>query len=166
MVETVRTSCMRRPSGPGTRAQQTTSALPTSSAATRSMISGSSISTCIALASLVDPCGGGHPQELQGTGNLIHVLEAHATAHSTAPGARLWDGLERPSEHDVNGWPRSIFTPHRRSPAGEIQDYGSGPGPRNKLATTGIAACTGEGRTSSTTARPLPAPLARGALPD
>jgi hypothetical protein len=53
------------------------------------------------------------------------VLEAHAWAHSTAPGARLWDGLKRPSEHDVNGWPRTIFTPHRRSPAGEIQDYGT-----------------------------------------
>src|SRR3954466_5196052 len=116
---------MRRPPGPGTRAQQTTSALPTSSAATRSMISGSSVSTCIALASLVDPCGGGHPQELQGTANLILVLEAHATAHNTAPGARLWDGLTRPSEHDVNGWPRSIFTPQRRSPSGEVQDYGT-----------------------------------------
>jgi hypothetical protein len=57
--------------------------------------------------------------------NLILVLAAHATAHSTAPGARLWDGLYRPSEHDVNGWPRSIFTPQGRSPAGEVQDYGA-----------------------------------------
>src|SRR3954453_12469377 len=52
---------------------------------------------------------GGHPEELQGTANLILVLEAHATAHSTAPGARLWDGLTRPSEHDVNGRPRLHF---------------------------------------------------------
>jgi hypothetical protein len=43
--------------------------------------------------------------------NLILVLEAHVTAHSTAPGARLWDGLDRPSEHDVNGRPQSHFQP-------------------------------------------------------
>jgi hypothetical protein len=51
IVETVRTSCIRRLPGPGTRAQHTTSALLTSSAATRSMTSGSSVSTCIAIAS-------------------------------------------------------------------------------------------------------------------
>src|SRR3954454_23785307 len=108
MVETVRPSCIRCAPGPGTRAQQTTSALPTSSAAIRSTISGSSVSTRIALA-LLDSPRGDHPQELQGTANLILVLEAHATAHSTAPGARLWDGLTRPSEHDVNGRPRLHF---------------------------------------------------------
>src|SRR3954471_12145005 len=91
----VRTSCIRCPPGPGTRAQQTTSALPTSKAATRSMTSGSSVSTCIALASaLLRRNLGGHPWELQGTANLILVLEAHETAHSTAPGARLQNGLD------------------------------------------------------------------------
>src|SRR3954465_12386619 len=90
----VRTSCIRCPPGPGTRAQHTTSALPTSSAATRSMTSGSSASTCIALASAHQGRNlGGHPWELQGTANLILVLEAHETAHSTAPGARLQNGL-------------------------------------------------------------------------
>src|SRR3954451_15884248 len=59
----------------------------------------------------------------RGTANLILVLEAHATAHSTAPGARLFNGLDRPRAHDVNGWPRTIFTPHRRSPTGEVQDH-------------------------------------------
>src|SRR3954453_9413801 len=52
---------------------------------------------------------GGHPEELQGTANLILVLEAQATAHNTAPGDRLRDGLTRPSEHDVNGRPRLHF---------------------------------------------------------
>jgi hypothetical protein len=33
------------------------------------------------------------PQELQGTADLILVLEAHVTAHSAAPGARLQTGL-------------------------------------------------------------------------
>jgi hypothetical protein len=54
-VETVRTSCIRCPRGPGSRAQHTTSALLISSAAIRSMISGSSVSTCITLASSVQP---------------------------------------------------------------------------------------------------------------
>src|SRR5918997_2434646 len=85
---------MRCPRGPGTRTQQTTSALPTSSAATRSMISGSSVSTCIALASLIPlrrrpPVGAA-----QETAKLILVLEAHVTAHSAAPGARLSDDLK------------------------------------------------------------------------
>jgi hypothetical protein len=52
----------------------------------------------------------------RGTANLILVLEAHVTAHSTAPGARRQDGLERPGHHDVNGRPRTIFSPERRSP--------------------------------------------------
>src|SRR5687768_6972266 len=91
----VRTSCIRWPPGPGTRAQQTNSALPTSKAATRSTTSGSSVSTCIALASaLLRRNLGGHPWELQGTANLILVLEAHETAHSAAPGARLQNGLD------------------------------------------------------------------------
>jgi hypothetical protein len=60
IVVTVRTSCMRCPRGPGTRAQHTTSALPISSAATRSTISGSPVSTCITIASSV-LTGGGHP---------------------------------------------------------------------------------------------------------
>src|SRR3954447_16189002 len=108
IVETERTSCIRCAPGPGTRAQQTTSALATSSAAIRSMISGSSVSTRITLA---PSPRGGHPQELQGTANLILVLEAHVTAHSTAPGARLQTGLERPSHHDVDGRPRHHFQP-------------------------------------------------------
>src|SRR4051812_40468496 len=122
MVETVRTSCIRCRPRPGTRAQHTTSALATSSAATRSMISGSSVSTRIALASQ-SVHGGGHPWELQGKANLILVLEAHATAHSAAPGARLQDGLERPSHHDVDGRPRTIFGPERLSPTGDIRDF-------------------------------------------
>jgi hypothetical protein len=87
------------------------------------MISGSSVSTRIALASPVPWFWGGHPQELQGTANLILVLEAHATAHSAAPGARLQDGLARPSHHGVDGWPRTIFSPERRFPTGGIQDF-------------------------------------------
>src|SRR3954468_8605393 len=102
---------MRRPSGPGTRAQHTTSALPISSAATRSMISGSSVSTRIALASLFR--WGDRPPGLQGTANLTLVLEAHVTAHSAAPGARLQTGLQRPSHHDVDGRPHSIFSRER-----------------------------------------------------
>src|SRR4051812_18682475 len=85
------------------------------------MISGSSVSTRIALASQ-SVHGGGHPWELQGKANLILVLEAHATAHSAAPGARLQDGLERPSHHDVDGRPRTIFGPERLSPTGDIRD--------------------------------------------
>src|SRR3954469_16792657 len=59
------------------------------------MTSGSSVSTCIALASALHGRNlGGHPWELQGTANLILVLAAHETAHSTAPGARLQNGLD------------------------------------------------------------------------
>src|SRR3954449_3548051 len=115
----VRISCIRLPPGPGTRAQHTTSALPISSAGTRSTTSGSSVSTCIALASAhLGRNLGDHPWELQGTANLILVLAAHETAHSTAPGARLQTGLTRPGDYDVNGWPLTIFSPERRSPTG------------------------------------------------
>src|SRR3954454_7375177 len=59
------------------------------------MTSGSSVSTRIALASAhLGRNLGGHPWKLQGTANLILVLEAHTTAHSTAPGARLQNGLD------------------------------------------------------------------------
>src|SRR5688500_15533693 len=115
---------MRCPPGPGTRAQQTTSDLLTSSAAIRSTISGSSVSTCIALASALHGRNlGGHPWELQGTANLILVLAAHETAHSTAPGARLQERPRRPGDYDVNGRPRTIFSPERRSPAGDEWDF-------------------------------------------
>jgi hypothetical protein len=66
---------------------------------------------------------GDRPQELQGTANLILVLEAHATALSTAPSARLQNGLERPGDYDVNGRPRLIFSPERLSPAGDERDF-------------------------------------------
>jgi hypothetical protein len=51
------------------------------------------------------------------------VLEAHVTAHSTAPSARLQNGLERPGDYDVNGRPRLIFGPERLSPAGVDRDF-------------------------------------------
>src|SRR3954466_11618026 len=58
------------------------------------MISPSSVSTCMTLASSVlvwrrPPVGAAGE-----TAKLILVLEAHATAHSTAPGARLSDDLK------------------------------------------------------------------------
>src|SRR3954449_3043599 len=119
IVEMVRTSCIRLPPGPGTRAQHTTSALPTSRAATRSMTSGSSVSTCIALASAhLGRNLGDHPWELQGTANLILVLEAHETAHSTAPGARLQNGLDDQATTASTGGRPPIFRPERRSPQG------------------------------------------------
>src|SRR3954453_20958695 len=77
---------------------------------------------------------GGHPEELQGTANLILVLEAQATAHNTAPGARLRDGLTRPSEHDVNGRPRLHF---HAAPA--LPDRG-GSGLRGRAGLVGAAA--------------------------
>jgi hypothetical protein len=88
--------------------------------AIHSMILGSSVSTRIALA---PSPRGGHPEELQGTANLILVLQAHATAHSTAPSARLQNGLERPGDYDVNGRPHFIFGPERLSPAGVERDF-------------------------------------------
>jgi len=51
----------------------------------------------------LDSNWGGHPWELQGTVNLILVLAAHETAHSTAPRARLQDGLNRPGDYGVYG---------------------------------------------------------------
>jgi hypothetical protein len=60
---------------------------------------------------------------LPGSADLILVLEAHETAHSTASGARLENGLERPGDYDVNGWPRTIFSPERRSPGRGQQDF-------------------------------------------
>src|SRR4051794_2015203 len=79
----------------------------------------------MALASRIPRNGhrGGHPWGLQGMANLILVLEAHATAHSTAPGARLQDGLDRPGDYDVNGWPHTIFDPERLSPTGVERDF-------------------------------------------
>jgi hypothetical protein len=53
---------------------------------------------------------------------LILVLEAHETALSTAPGARLFNGLDRPRERDVDGRPRTIVSPEVCSPAGEAAD--------------------------------------------
>ncbi|MDF2969464.1 MAG: uncharacterized protein K0Q93_3242, partial [Nocardioidaceae bacterium] len=55
--------------------------------------------------------------------NLILVLAAHETAHSTAPRARLQNGLHRPGDYGVNGRPRTIFSPERRSPAGDERDF-------------------------------------------
>jgi hypothetical protein len=57
------------------------------------------------------------------TANLALVLEAHVTAHSAALGARLQTGPERPTRHDVDGRPRSIFSPGRPSPTGDTQDF-------------------------------------------
>ncbi|MGZ4549878.1 MAG: hypothetical protein ACXVXK_10155, partial [Blastococcus sp.] len=45
------------------------------------------------------------------------------TAHSTAPSARLLNGLERPGDYDVNGRPHLIFSPERLSPAGVDRDF-------------------------------------------
>lgn len=64
---------------------------------------------------------------------LILVLEAHATAHSTAPGARLQDGLQRPGGYDVSRRPRSIFTSERRCPAGQTPDFRANVGGRAVL---------------------------------
>src|SRR4051812_26823883 len=80
---------MRRPPGPGTRAQHTTSALPISSAATRSMISGSSVSTCIALASPVvlwrrPPAGA--------AGNGESNPRAPSTRNGPCPASSRWQG--------------------------------------------------------------------------
>src|SRR3954464_11772852 len=70
------------------------------------MTSGSSVSTRIALASAHHGRNlGGHPWELQGTANLILVLEAHETAHSTAPGARLQNGLDDQATTTSTGCP-------------------------------------------------------------
>src|SRR4051795_2664745 len=119
----VRISCIRLPPGPGTRAQHTTSALPTSSAATRSMSSGSSVSTCIALASAsLRRNLGGHPWELQGRANLILVLEAHETAHSTAPGARLQNGLDDQATTASTGG-RAPFSARNGAPHRGQQDF-------------------------------------------
>ena len=38
-----------------------------------------------------------------------------------------WDGLDRPRKHDVNGWPRSLLTPHRRSRRGRFRTLGHVP---------------------------------------
>jgi hypothetical protein len=35
----------------------------------------------------------------------------------------IFNGLDRPREHDVNGRPRTVFSPAGRSPAGETPDY-------------------------------------------
>ena len=55
--------------------------------------------------------------------NLILVLAAHETAHSTAPRARLQNGLHRPGDYGVYGRPRTIFSPERLSPAGAARDF-------------------------------------------
>jgi hypothetical protein len=55
--------------------------------------------------------------------NLILVLAAHETAHSTAPRARLQNGLHRPGDYGVYRCPRTIFSPERLSPAGAAQDF-------------------------------------------
>jgi hypothetical protein len=70
MVEYVVISCTRRPGvcGLGTRTQATSSALPMSNAATRSMISSRS---CVSSSITGPPARATHdgrPQELQGTG--------------------------------------------------------------------------------------------------
>jgi hypothetical protein len=57
---------------------------------------------------------------------LTEALTAHFDAgHSTAPGARLFNGLDRPGKRDVDGRPRTILSPEGRSPVGEAADYSS-----------------------------------------
>jgi hypothetical protein len=91
------------------------------------MISASSVSTGIPLASarLGTDLEAATRGSCRGTANLILVLEAHATAHSAAPGARLQTDLQRPSHHDVDGRPRTIFSPERHSPAGTPRTSGT-----------------------------------------
>src|SRR4051812_10859085 len=87
------------------------------------MTSGSSVSTRIALASAhLGRNLGGHPWKLQGTANLILVLAAHETAHSTAPGARLQNGLDDQATTTSTG-DRAPFSARNGAPHRGQRDF-------------------------------------------
>src|SRR3954463_15284278 len=91
------------------------------------MISPSSLSTCLTLAPSVlvwrRPPVGAAGREAK----LILVLEAHATAHSTAPGARLNHGLEDQGATTSTGG-RAPFSRRTGAPRqGRSRTMGSGP---------------------------------------
>src|SRR3982750_511003 len=82
---------------------------------------------------------GGHPWELQGTVNLILVHEAHETALSTAPGARLQNGLDDQATTTSTGG-RTSFSIRNGSPrqgsngtsgTGSVIAWGSADGGRS-----------------------------------
>ena len=106
--------------GPGTRTQHTTSALPISSAATRSMIS--SRSTRRPATRLTSPSAiterHGRPREPQGNGESNPRARSNNEGpERAAPSARLAHGLTGPKSDDVSGRPDPFSArngPHRQ----------------------------------------------------
>src|SRR3954463_12411194 len=75
---------------------------------------------------------GGHPWELQGTANPILRLEPHETARSTAPGARLQNGLDDQATTTSTGGRRPFSARNdapRQGPMGLQGAFRSAPQP-------------------------------------
>jgi hypothetical protein len=116
IVEYVATSCRRRPPSPGTLTQHTTSALPTSRAATRSISSSSSWVSPSTSASSRSADQAGWPREPLGQkAKLILVLEATLkdprarfppSDQSTGSSAKNDDVRDQPPEFSPQNGPR------------------------------------------------------------
>src|SRR4051812_21935597 len=83
------------------------------------MTSGSSVSTCIALASAHFGRNLGRPP-VGAAGNGESNPRARSTRNGPqhSPRRPTSERPRRPGDYDVNGWPPAIFSPERRSPTG------------------------------------------------
>src|SRR4051812_7990577 len=83
------------------------------------MTSGSSVSTCIALASAHLRRNPGRPP-VGAAGNGESDPRARSTRNGPqhSPRRPTSERPRRPGDYDVNGWPHTIFSPERRSPKG------------------------------------------------
>ncbi len=115
-------SCARLPDpcAPGTRTQQTSSALPISGAATRPISSSvSCVSSSTRPPSSPTRHQHGRPREPQDRAEANP--RARATLKGPQRGSQRPRSLrpQRPRTHGVSGQPRPIFTPERASPQGD-----------------------------------------------
>src|SRR5215217_1322970 len=117
---------------PGTRTQQVSSALPTSNAATRWMISSVSCVSSSTPASLRsdDPTGRLPAGAAGRQANLIRVLEATVKGPGATPSTRLINGLQRPRTSGVSGQPARFSPRNGRLPQGGTAAYQQNAGNR------------------------------------
>src|SRR5512142_383962 len=113
IVRCVVTSCRRLPDpGSGTLTQHTTSSLPMSRAAIRSMICSLFLVACSATAA---PFASADHLAARGAARHLRIWIScswqQGRAHSATPGARLQDGLYGPRSDDVDRRPDPDFQP-------------------------------------------------------
>src|SRR4051812_39200433 len=122
------------------------------------MTSGSSVSTCIALASAHFGRNLGRPP-VGAAGNGESNPRARSTRNGPQHSSRrpTSERPRRPGDYDVNGWPHLIFSPERLSPAGVERDF------RAKVARRGTSRVGGHGGARSRSVTLAPGPSSRRA---